>query len=113
VAVKKIACFGIIAAPPTSATVTTDGLDRAGRRPYTERLSGGGSLLLSTGHFFTAARMAEGKKAKTAEKGGDAARKRLCPSCGAESRVVQFTGFGPRGFYWVCDKNCGYSERTR
>ena len=57
--------------------------------------------------------MAEGKKAKTAEKGGDTARKRLCPSCGAESRVVQFTGFGPRGFYWVCDKNCGYSERTR
>ena len=57
--------------------------------------------------------MAEGKKAKTAEKGGDAARKRLCPSCGAESRVVQLAGFGPRGFYWVCDKNCGYSEPTR
>ncbi len=55
--------------------------------------------------------MAE-KKAKTAEKGGDAARKRLC-RCGAESRVVQFTGFGPRGFFWVCDKNCGYTERTR
>jgi ssDNA-binding Zn-finger/Zn-ribbon topoisomerase 1 len=56
--------------------------------------------------------MAE-KKAKTAEKGGDAARKRLCPRCGAESRVVQFTGHGPRGFFWVCDKACGYSERTR
>ena len=56
--------------------------------------------------------MAE-KKAKTAEKGGDATRKRLCPTCGAESRVVQFTGFGPRGFFWVCDKNCGYTERTR
>src|SRR5437879_13438839 len=57
--------------------------------------------------------MAEGKKAKTAEKGGDAARKRLCPSCGAESRVVQLAGFGPRGSYWVCDQNCGSSERTR
>jgi len=56
--------------------------------------------------------MAE-KKAKTAEKGGDVARKRLCPSCGAESRVVQYTGFGPRGFFWVCDKNCGYMQRTR
>jgi ssDNA-binding Zn-finger/Zn-ribbon topoisomerase 1 len=56
--------------------------------------------------------MAE-KKAKTAEKSGDAARKRLCPACGAESRVVQFTGFGPHGFFWVCDKNCGYTERTR
>jgi ssDNA-binding Zn-finger/Zn-ribbon topoisomerase 1 len=55
--------------------------------------------------------MAE-KKAKTAEK-AEVARKRLCPSCGAESRVVQFTGYGPRGFFWLCDKNCGYSERTR
>src|SRR5437870_12842277 len=64
--------------------------------------------------FFSApCGMAEGKKAKTAEKGGDTTRKRLCPSCGAESRVVQLTGFGPRGFYWVCDKNCGYTERTR
>ena len=56
--------------------------------------------------------MAE-KKAKTAEKGADVARKRNCPSCGAESRVVQFTGYGPRGFFWVCDKNCGYTQRTR
>jgi len=56
--------------------------------------------------------MAE-KKAKTAEKGGEAVRKRLCPSCGSESRVVQYAGFGPRGFFWVCDKNCGYTERTR
>ena len=52
--------------------------------------------------------MAE-KKAKTAEKSGaDQQRKRLCPSCGAESRVVQYTGFGPRGFFWVCEKACGY-----
>ena len=55
--------------------------------------------------------MAE-KKAKTAEKTA-AAQKRLCPSCGAESRVVQYTGFGPRGFFWVCDKNCGYLQRIR
>jgi predicted RNA-binding Zn-ribbon protein involved in translation (DUF1610 family) len=56
--------------------------------------------------------MAE-KKAKTAEKSGEAARKHLCPKCGAESRIVQFAGFGPRGIFWVCEKDCGYSERTR
>jgi hypothetical protein len=55
--------------------------------------------------------MAE-RKAKTAEKSGDA-RKRQCPTCGAETRVVQFTGYGPHGFFWVCEKNCGYTERTR
>lgn len=56
--------------------------------------------------------MAE-KKAKTAEKNADALRKHLCPSCGSESRVVQYVGSGPRGFFWVCDKNCGYTKRTR
>ncbi|HLK10474.1 MAG TPA: hypothetical protein VKW76_03775 [Candidatus Binatia bacterium] len=56
--------------------------------------------------------MAE-KKAKTAEKSGDAGRKHLCPACGAETRVVQFTGFGPRGYFWVCEKSCGYTQRTR
>jgi hypothetical protein len=56
--------------------------------------------------------MAE-KKAKTAEKNADAMRKHLCPSCGSESRVVQYVGSGPRGFFWVCDKNCGYTKRTR
>jgi hypothetical protein len=56
--------------------------------------------------------MAE-KKAKTAEKGGEATRQLLCRSCGAETRVVQFAGFGPRGFFWVCEKNCGFTERTR
>jgi len=55
--------------------------------------------------------MAE-KKAKTAEK-SVAAQKRLCPSCGAESRVHYFAGFGPKGLFWVCDKSCGYTERTR
>jgi hypothetical protein len=57
--------------------------------------------------------MADGKRAKTAEKSADAVKKRACPSCGAEARVVQFTGFGPRGFYWLCDKACGFRERTR
>ncbi len=56
--------------------------------------------------------MAE-KKAKTAEKGGAAQRKKMCPSCGAESRVTMYAGFGPHGFFWVCEKNCGYTERTR
>jgi ssDNA-binding Zn-finger/Zn-ribbon topoisomerase 1 len=56
--------------------------------------------------------MAE-KKAKTAEKGGDASRRHLCPSCGADSKVVMYTGYGRKGFFWVCDKNCGYSARTR
>ncbi|GBD26992.1 hypothetical protein HRbin30_02335 [bacterium HR30] len=55
--------------------------------------------------------MAE-KKAKTAEKGG-VQEKRSCPNCGADVRVVKFTGFGPHGFFWVCDKNCGYTRRTR
>jgi len=56
--------------------------------------------------------MAE-KKAKTAEKTGLLQEKHLCPSCGTESRVTYFTGFGPKGFFWVCEKNCGYVERTR
>ena len=56
--------------------------------------------------------MAE-KKAKTAEKGGDVGPSRKCPRCQAETRVVQFAGFGPRGFFWVCEKNCGFTERTR
>jgi ssDNA-binding Zn-finger/Zn-ribbon topoisomerase 1 len=55
--------------------------------------------------------MAE-KKAKTAEKSG-AAQKHACPSCGTESRVTMFAGFGRKGLFWVCDKNCGYVERTR
>ena len=55
--------------------------------------------------------MAE-KKAKTAEKAA-AAAKHLCPSCGADSRVVFYTGFGKRGYFWSCDKGCGYLERTK
>jgi ribosomal protein S27AE len=53
------------------------------------------------------------KRAKTAEKGGPAHAKRGCPSCGGEVRVTLFAGHGQRGFFWVCDKNCGYMERTR
>lgn len=57
--------------------------------------------------------MAE-KKAKTAQKdAAGQAGKHPCPSCGAESRVSFFTGHGRRGFFWVCDKTCGYMERTR
>lgn len=56
--------------------------------------------------------MAE-KRAKTAEKGAAVQQKRTCPKCGAETRVTLFTGFGPKGFFWLCDKNCGYVERTR
>ena len=60
--------------------------------------------------------MAE-KKAKTAEKGGAALHKRFCPSCGGpeskvELKVTMFAGYGPKGFFWVCDKNCGFVERT-
>jgi transcription elongation factor Elf1 len=57
--------------------------------------------------------MAE-KKAKTAEKSrGDVGYKHTCPSCGAESKVTMFAGHGRRGFFLVCDKNCGYVARTR
>ena len=62
--------------------------------------------------IFLPGQMAE-KKARTAEKGGEVTRKRPCPSCGGDSRVLQFAGYGPRGFFWVCEKNCGYTERTR
>lgn len=57
--------------------------------------------------------MAE-KKAKTAEKTNAPARaKHLCPSCNVESQVTYFTGFGRKGYFWVCSKNCGYMTRTR
>ncbi len=56
--------------------------------------------------------MAE-KKAKTAEKSDSGQSKHPCPTCGTESRVTYFAGFGRKGLFWVCDKNCGYMERTR
>jgi ssDNA-binding Zn-finger/Zn-ribbon topoisomerase 1 len=55
--------------------------------------------------------MAE-KKAKTAVKTA-AAVKHSCPSCGADSRVVYFTGFGKQGYFWACDQGCGYMKRTK
>jgi hypothetical protein len=37
-----------------------------------------------------------------------------CPKCGSDSRVTYFTGYGPqKGYFWVCDKACGYTARTR
>jgi hypothetical protein len=56
--------------------------------------------------------MAE-KKAKTAESRGAGSSKHACPSCSAEAKVIFYTGFGRKGFFWVCEKNCGYSARTR
>lgn len=55
--------------------------------------------------------MAE-KKAKTAEK-ANSSLKKACPSCGSESRVVYYTGYGKHGYFWSCDRSCGYLERTR
>jgi hypothetical protein len=53
------------------------------------------------------------KKAKTAEKAGELQNRHVCPSCGAESKVTKFAGFGRKGFYLVCEKACGYVGRTR
>lgn len=52
------------------------------------------------------------EKAKTAQKGANAQAKRLCPDCGGDSKVVQYTGFGKKGFFWVCDKNPEHLVRT-
>jgi ssDNA-binding Zn-finger/Zn-ribbon topoisomerase 1 len=53
------------------------------------------------------------KKAKTAQKGGAASSKQLCPDCGNDTRIVMYTGYGPRGFFWVCEnKGCGFKQRT-
>lgn len=53
------------------------------------------------------------KTAKTAQRQVLPQNKKLCPDCGAESRVVKYAGFGRRGLFWVCEKNCGYVERTQ
>ncbi len=52
------------------------------------------------------------KKAKTAQK-ATAADKQVCPECEADVRVVKFVGAGKRGMFWVCDKDCGYTKRTK
>jgi hypothetical protein len=57
--------------------------------------------------------MAE-KKAKTAQKAdAQGQHKHLCPSCGSDGKVTLFAGYGRKGFYVVCEKNCGYIGRTR
>lgn len=57
--------------------------------------------------------MAE-KKAKTAEKAtGQVQHRHMCPTCGSGSKVTLFAGYGRKGFYLVCEKNCGYVGRTR
>jgi len=57
--------------------------------------------------------MAE-KKARTAERNANVAgRKHLCPTCGADGKVTLFAGYGRRGFFVVCEKNCGYFGRIR
>ena len=56
--------------------------------------------------------MAE-KKAKTAAEKKGATVKRACPSCGGESKVTYLAGFGQQGYFWMCEKSCGYQERTR
>lgn len=53
------------------------------------------------------------EKARTAQKGkAGGVMKRECPTCGGESRVVQFAGFGKKGFYWVCEKNTEHAVKT-
>ncbi len=52
-------------------------------------------------------------KARTAQRGkAGGVVKRECRTCGADSRVVQFAGFGKKGFYWVCEKNVEHAVKT-
>ncbi len=51
-------------------------------------------------------------KAKTAQKDKKFDSQQACPMCGAQSRVVQFAGFGKKGFYWVCEKNIEHAVTT-
>lgn len=53
------------------------------------------------------------EKAKTAQRGQKTGpSQQICPICGAQSRVVQFAGFGKKGFYWVCEKNVEHAVTT-
>jgi len=52
------------------------------------------------------------KKAKTAQK-TSSQQKHVCPDCGSEARIVMYAGYGDRGLFWVCEKACGYKQRTR
>ena len=51
-------------------------------------------------------------KAKTAQKDKKSDAQQICPTCGEQSRVVQFAGFGKKGFYWVCEKNVEHAVTT-
>ena len=51
----------------------------------------------------------ERKPPKKIKKSGS---QQVCPMCGATSRVVQFAGFGKKGFYWVCEKNVEHAVST-
>jgi hypothetical protein len=55
------------------------------------------------------------EKAKTAQKLDTLRMKRFCPTCGAgaEMKVIQFAGYGQKGFFWVCDKNSDHTVATR
>ncbi|MGE0680635.1 MAG: hypothetical protein AB7P69_06970 [Candidatus Binatia bacterium] len=55
------------------------------------------------------------EKAKTAQKADASRAKRTCPACGggAEMKVIQFAGFGRKGFFWVCEKNSDHVTSTR
>jgi hypothetical protein len=55
---------------------------------------------------------------KTAKKSAgkvQVAKRRRCTSCKTGyTHVVQFAGYGVRGFYWVCQgPDCGFKEPTR
>ena len=37
----------------------------------------------------------------------------VCPDCGNEAKIIMYAGYGDRGLFWVCEKACGYKQRTR
>ncbi len=52
------------------------------------------------------------ERTKTAQKDKKSGSQQICPKCEAPMRVVQFAGFGKKGFYWVCEKNAEYAFPT-
>lgn len=64
--------------------------------------------------------MAELSKTAKKSKGEIIKKRHYCTKCKTgERQVVKFTGYGPRGFFWVCvglegkQAPCGFQERTR
>ena len=55
------------------------------------------------------------EKAKTAQKSDALRMKKFCPTCGggAEMKIMQFAGYGQKGFFWVCEKNIDHIAPTR